>query len=51
MSSDFDGKAFARIEEIEEEVDEYKGKIKCPKCGKMIDDDARFCPECGQVIE
>ena len=40
-----------RIKAIEEEVDEYKGKVKCPKCGKMIDDDARFCPECGQVIE
>ena len=40
-----------RIKVIEQEVDEFKGKIKCPRCGKMIDDESHFCPECGQEIE
>ncbi len=25
--------------------------MKCPNCGAMIDDDSKFCAECGQVIE
>ena len=24
--------------------------IKCPSCGKMISEDAKFCPECGEDI-
>lgn len=41
---------YARIEKIDEEVNDYIGKVKCPHCGKMIDDDHRFCPECGKEV-
>ena len=41
----------ARIEAIDAEVNDLQGKVKCPNCGKMIDDDHRFCPECGKELK
>lgn len=41
----------ARIQAIDEEVGDLQGKVKCPKCGAMVDDDHRFCPDCGQEIK
>ena len=26
------------------------GKIRCPKCGRIIDEGLSFCPECGDRI-
>lgn len=40
-----------RIQAIDEEVGDLQGKIKCPSCGKMVDDDNRFCPECGVELK
>ena len=37
-----------KIEKIDEEMNDYKGKIKCPHCGKMIDNSHSYCPECGK---
>lgn len=25
--------------------------VKCPKCGKVITDNSKFCPECGEKVE
>lgn len=41
----------ARICAIEEEVGDIQGKVKCPKCGKMVDEDSRFCPVCGESLK
>lgn len=41
----------ARIQAIDEEVGDLQGKVKCPTCGKMVDDDNRFCPECGKELK
>jgi chromosome segregation ATPase len=31
----------------------YKGKVKCEKCGKIVDykSDERFCPKCGLKLK
>ena len=28
-----------------------EGEMKCPKCGALLDDDSRFCVNCGTSIE
>lgn len=27
-----------------------KNKIRCPKCGKIVDEGTKFCPDCGEKI-
>lgn len=44
-------KKLTRIQAIDEEVGDLQGKIKCSHCGKMIDEDHRFCPECGNELK
>jgi len=33
---------------LDEKIKEYSKMKKCPKCGKMVERDAQFCPQCGE---
>lgn len=37
-------------EAIEKELLRMQGIIKCPGCGRVVDEDERFCKECGTKI-
>lgn len=39
------------IKNIEEEIQQLKGKKPCPNCGKTIDAESKFCNYCGTVLE
>lgn len=38
------------IKNIEEEIQELKGKKLCPNCGEMVDRGSRFCNHCGMSM-
>lgn len=40
-----------RIKEYEEKLDALKGIIKCDKCDQMVDENTKFCPNCGKKLE
>ena len=40
-----------KVKNIEEEIQQLKGKKPCPNCGKMIDAESKFCNYCGTVLE
>ncbi len=43
--------AFARIDELNDEIAEKKGSNVCPKCGEFVDKKAAFCPSCGAKLD
>ncbi|MBQ0111145.1 MAG: zinc-ribbon domain-containing protein [Oscillospiraceae bacterium] len=40
----------ARLEKIEVEIGEVKGKPLCPICGKPVEEGMAYCPYCGKQI-
>ncbi len=36
-----------RMNQLQNQIQQLKGKIQCPGCGAMIDANAAFCSECG----
>lgn len=41
----------ARMAQIDEEIGDIQGKVKCPECGTMVLEDDRFCPKCGHEMK
>ena len=44
-------RAATNVVDVDVQSPSVKNKIKCPKCGEEIPENARFCLSCGQKIE
>ena len=41
----------AKIEELEKEANNESDDVSCPKCGSILEDDSKFCTNCGSEIK
>lgn len=39
------------IQALDEQIDEIRNIVRCPKCGNTQDVDSSFCASCGQKLE
>ena len=38
------------LEELDDQLGDYKAIVKCPKCGKGVKDHCSYCPYCGEKL-
>ncbi|MDD5193058.1 MAG: zinc-ribbon domain-containing protein [Candidatus Nanoarchaeia archaeon] len=45
------GKIFSGKSGYKAVIERKKETLKCPKCGKILEGNEKFCPECGQKVK
>lgn len=41
---------YASLKEIDEQLNELKNEVVCPKCGAKTKNDNAYCPKCGEKL-
>lgn len=41
---------YAKLAEVEAQLDELKNVVTCPKCGAKTKNDNAYCPKCGEKL-